>query len=377
MINYKRIFKLLICILLVFTINFGFLSQVTNQSVALSSKQISQKADKILKKMTLKQKIAQMLYVYVPAKSAEAEQKKYQYGGYLMFADSFKNKSKTSVKNTIKKWQKVSKVKMLIGVDEEGGSVVRVSKYKKLRKSKFLSPRDVFKKGKNRYSAITKDTNEKSKLLKSLGINNNFAPVADVAYKKSNFIYKRSFSTSAKKVSTFIRYSVKAYNKNKVVSTMKHFPGYGGNGDTHNNIIKDTRSLSTFKKRDLLPFKEGIKQGCPMILVSHNIINCLDSKNPATLSKKVHDYLRKNMKFNGVIITDGLDMEGVRKIGKNDGEIAVLAIQAGNDMLCTPYGKESVDAIYKAVKEKRISEKQINTSVKRILKMKIKYGIIK
>ena len=102
MINYKRIFKLLICILLVFTINFGFLSQVTNQSVALSSKQISQKADKILKKMTLKQKIAQMLYVYVPAKSAEAEQKKYQYGGYLMFADSFKNKSKTSVKNTIK-----------------------------------------------------------------------------------------------------------------------------------------------------------------------------------------------------------------------------------------------------------------------------------
>ena len=83
------------------------------------------------------------------------------------------------------------------------------------------------------------------------------------------------------------------------------------------------------------------------------------------------------MKFNGVIITDGLDMEGVRKIGKNDGEIAVLAIQAGNDMLCTPYGKESVDAIYKAVKEKRISEKQINTSVKRILKMKIKYGIIK
>ena len=375
MVKNKSIFKIIICLFVILVISLVSCSTTIALYSNKTNKQIETRVTKIMKKMTLKEKIAQMLFVYVPSKSSKQEQKKYQYGGYLMFADSFNNKTKKSVKNTIKGWQNVSKIKMLIGVDEEGGTVTRVSRYKAFRKSKFKSPRDVYKKG--GYSAITKDTKEKSELLKSLGINTNFAPVADVTYKKSNYMYYRTFSTNYKSVSKFVKTSIKEYNKNNVVSIMKHFPGYGNNGNTHNKIITDKRSLKTFKKRDLLPFAEGIKQGSPMILVNHNIVKCFDKKNPASLSKKVHNYLRNTMKFKGVIITDGLDMKGIKNKIKNDGDVAVLAVQAGNDMLCTPYGKTSLNAIYKAVKKGKISKKQIDSSVKRILKMKLNYGIIK
>lgn len=372
MVKSKSIMKAIICILLVFGVFWGNYNIVFAEDI--NSVEIDTRIEQILKTMTLKEKIAQMLYVYVPTKSAKQEQKKYQYGGYLMFANSFEGKTKKAVKNTIKGWQKVSKINMLIGADEEGGTVVRVSKFKEFRKSPFKAPKDVYKNG--GYEAIIKDTDEKATMLKSLGINTNFGPVADVAYKKGNYIYKRSFSTNAKKVAKFIQKSVNTYNKNSLVSMMKHFPGYGGNGNTHNKIITDNRSLKTFETRDLLPFIAGIKEGCPMILVNHDIVKCLDKNNTASTSKKVHKYLRKKLGFEGVIITDALDMNGLRKKVKNNGEAAVLAVKAGNDMLCTPYGKTAVNAINKAVKAGTISEKQINTSVKRILKMKLKYGII-
>ena len=370
----KNIIKAL-CVLLCAVAAVGGCLQVASFAYAaeMEEKKIEKRAEEILESMSLGEKVGQMLFVYLPDNAKEVQKKK-QYGGYLLFASSFKNSNKDKIKKKIKGFQKVSDINMFIAVDEEGGSVVRVSKYKQFRKTPYKSPRTVYKNG--GWDAVKSDAKSKSKLLKSLGINTNFAPVADVAYNKKNFIYSRSFSTSAKSTSKFVKLTVKEMNAKNCVSSLKHFPGYGNNGDTHTSVIVDKRSKNTFETRDLKPFAAGIKADVPMIMVSHNVVKCFDKKNTASMSEKVHSYLRKDMGFDGIIITDGLDMDGIKKKYGSNAEIAVKAVKAGNDMLCTPYGEASLSAIKKAVKSGKIKESRIDESVKRILKVKLKYGII-
>ena len=335
---------------------------------------IEQRIDEIMEEMTLSEKVAQMLMVYLPS-DAKNVQEEEQYGGYILFANSFKNSNKDKIKKKIKGFQKVSKINMLIAVDEEGGTVVRASKYRQFRKTPYKSPRTVYRNG--GWNGVKNDAKSKSKFLKSLGINTNLAPVADVAYNSNNFIYSRSFSTSAKSTSKFIKLTVNEMNEYNCVSSLKHFPGYGNNGDTHTKVIVDKRSKKTFESRDLKPFEAGIKAGVPMIMISHNVIKCFDKKNTASMSKKMHKYLREGIGFEGIIITDVLAMSGVRNKYGSDAEIAVKAVKAGNDILCTPYGKTSLKAIKNAVKKGEIKESRIDESVRRILKMKLQYGIIK
>ena len=335
-----------------------------------------EQADRILAGMTTKQKIAQMMVVAMPESDSAKIQKEYQFGGFILFGRDFYRTNKKGMKKLNASIQKKSKIPALIGTDEEGGTVVRASLYTKYRKTKFRSPRQVYKAG--GYEEITKDTKTKDKFLKSLGLNCNFGPVADVPYNKNDFMYERSFSTSTSKTKKFVKLAVRQMGKDGVLSVLKHFPGYGGNGDTHSQIIKDTRSLKTFKKRDLVPFAEGIKAGADMIMVSHVKVNAFDSKKPASLSKKVHKYIRDDMGYDGVIITDGLGMAGIIDCAGGDpGKAAVMAVKAGNDMLCVTVNyKVCYKALVNAVKKGEISKSRLNKSVKRILLMKIKRGII-
>ena len=366
----KKILCIILTVALLFSATFGVLTVSAKDEELTDDEYIEQ----LLEEMTLKQKIAQMLLVYVPD-NAYDDQKNYQYGGYVMFAWHFENSTPKKVRKRIKNWQKVSDIPMFIAVDEEGGIVNRVSKFRQFRKKPYKSPRKLYSMG--GYDLIKSDTYNKADLLLDLGINTNLAPVADVTYSSSNYMYSRTFSNSAKSTAKYIHTVIPAMNKRKIVGTLKHFPGYGGNGDTHKSVIVDKRKLSTFEKRDLLPFAQGIKDGAPMIMVNHNIVKAFDKKHPASMSKKVHDYLRNDIGFEGIIITDGLGMKGVvNKYGDNE-KVAVRAVKAGNDMLCTPFGKTSVRAIKQAVENGEISEKRINTSVRRILKVKIKYGLIK
>lgn len=336
-----------------------------------------EQAERILAGMSTKQKIAQMMVVTMPESGAAKMQEQYQFGGYILFGRDFYRTNKKGMKKLTSSIQKKSKIPVLMGTDEEGGTVVRASLYSKYGKSKYRSPRQVYKAG--GYKEVTKDTKDKDRFLKSLGLNCNFGPVADVPYRGHDFIYDRSFSTSTGKTKKFIRLAVTQMGKDKVISVLKHFPGYGGNGDTHSRIIRDRRSLKTFKNRDLKPFAEGIKAGADMIMVSHVKVNAFDSKRPASLSKKVHRYLRNEMGFEGVIITDGLGMAGLTDFaGGDSGKAAVMAVKAGNDMLCvTTSCKTCYKALRNAVKNGEISKAQLDRSVKRILMMKIKRGIIK
>ncbi len=339
-----------------------------------AQKTADERIEEILKGMTLEEKIAQMILYDLP-ESPKKTQEKYQFGGYLLFADTFENETEASIKKKIKKWQKVSKVKLLIAVDEEGGGINRVSKFSQFRSEPFPSPKFLRKNG--GLEAVIKDSAEKAQFLKALGINTNLAPVADTPYKASDYIAYRAYSTGAVKNARFVKTVVTEMNEYKCVSCLKHFPGYGGNGNTHTDIIRDKRSLKTYETRDLKPFKAGIKAGAPMILVNHDIINAFDNNNPASISKKVHKYLRKELGYKGVIMTDSLNMAAAKDFVGDDAKLAVKAVQAGNDMLCTGYGITAVNAITKAVKDGKITEKRINQSVRRILRMKLEYGIIR
>lgn len=330
-----------------------------------------QKANQKMKKMTLDEKIGQLFLVRFPEKNEKEILKKYQFGGYLFFAKDFKGKTKTQVVNRMKELQKVAKVPILTAVDEEGGTVVRVSSNYNLASSRFKSPMDLYKQGK--FERIRQDTIKKSSVLSSLGINLNLAPVVDVSTSSKDYMYKRTLGKGTSLTSTYAKTVIAASKGTKVSYTLKHFPGYGNNVDTHTGKSIDKRTYRDIVKNDLPPFTAGIKAGAEAVLVSHNIVTSMDKNNPASLSSKVHKVLRNDLGFTGIIITDDLDMGAVSK----DKNATVKAILAGNDLIITTDYKNSIESVKKAVKSGKISEKTINQAVSRILAWKYYKGLCK
>lgn len=332
-------------------------------------------ADSIISTMTLDEKVGQMFLARYPESSSMAikEINEDTPGGYILFARDFKNETKDSIKQKLEECQNASKIDLFLGVDEEGGTVVRVSSYKNFRNYPFEAPRDIY--SKSGMSGIISDSHEKSELLKSLGLNMNLTPVVDVPSSSSDFIYDRAFSTNVNEVVNFAENVINTMKEDNIISVMKHFPGYGNNVDTHTGIAIDKRDISTFENTDFLPFKKGIELGCPFILVNHNIVECMDSEKPASLSKNVHDILRNDLSFTGLIITDDLAMDAVNEYVEN-GNAATTAVLAGNDMIISSDFTNQKDEIINAVNNGIISEDIINDSVRRILACKLAYGII-
>ncbi len=327
----------------------------------------------ILSSMTLEDKIGQMFFVRCPKSEAAQKISQYNFGGYILFAEDFKASSKEQVLKNTQSYQKASKIPMIIGVDEEGGTVNRISKYPQFRSVPFSAPQSLYSEG--GLELITSDTEEKAKLLKSLGINLNMAPVCDVSEDENNFIYKRTFGKDAKETSLYVQAVTKTMRKEKLGSVLKHFPGYGNNEDTHKRIAYDMRDYETFTSSDFLPFKAGIEAGAGAILVSHNIVTCMDKENPASLSQNVHRIIREELQFKGVIMTDDLVMDGIRNF-TGESEAAVMAVLSGNDMLCSTHFEIQIPAVISAVNNGEIPIEQIDASVLRILLWKIDLGII-
>lgn len=332
-----------------------------------------QKAEELMNNMTLEEKVGQMFLARYPETGVIEEIKENNPGGYILFSRDFKNETKASILKELENCQNASKINLALGVDEEGGTVVRVSEYKTFRDTKFLSPQKIWAKG--QLPAILEDSKEKSELLKSIGLNMNLVPVADVPSSSKDFIYSRAYGRGAEKTAIYVSELIKTMNESNMISTMKHFPGYGNNVDTHTGIAIDKRPYSTFENSDFLPFKAGIEANAPTILVSHNIVNCMDENNPASLSEKVHDILRKDLEFSGIIMTDDLAMDAVKTYVEN-GEAAVQAVLAGNDMIISSDFIKQKNEIVKAVNNGKISKDIIDKAVKRILAWKYTYKII-
>lgn len=322
------------------------------------------KAYQKLKKMSQSEKISQILLVRYPEENQTEIIKKYQFGGYLFFAKDFKDKTKEDVIKMIADSNKVSKIPILTAVDEEGGIVVRVSRNKNLRSEAFSSPSELYKSG--GFEKIKEDTIEKSNLLKSLGINLNLAPVVDVSTSPSDYMYKRSLQEDAKTTAKFSSIVIETSKESGVSYTLKHFPGYGNNIDTHSGSSIDTRTKEEIENNDILPFKSGIKSKAEAILFSHNIVTSMDKNNPASLSKTLHDYLRNDLNFSGVIITDDLDMGAVKNIENKN----VLSLLAGNDLLISTDYEESIKEIRNAIDNNTLDQETLDEHVLRVLAWK-------
>lgn len=333
----------------------------------------TERSRELLSKMSINEKAGQMFIVRCPQQKAAKRAAQYHIGGYILFSKDFQDSSEDQIKSRIYSYQKAVEIPLLIGVDEEGGNVNRVSLHKQFRDEPFLSPQDLYKRG--GFDLIISDTVEKAVLLKALGINLNLAPVCDVSTVDTDYIYPRSFGKEAVLTSEYVDKVVTTMNKQRIGSVLKHFPGYGNNSDTHTGIAYDNRDYDTFLKSDFLPFISGINAGAGAVLVSHNIVRSVDESYPASLSPKVNRILRKDLNFDGVIMTDDLYMDAIRNY-TGDTEAAVLAVLAGNDLICCTNFEEQIPAVINAVNEGVISEERIDESVLRILKWKLELGII-
>ena len=371
----KKIILLLITLILFSACNHKeeIYIPVNQEEEEIKEEIVLTKEEEILNSMTLEEKIGQLFIVRYENIDEEDEVKQYQLGGITFYGKDFRYEDKDSIIELINSLQSDVKIPMFMSVDEEGGSVARVSRWYQYRSEIFLSPRDYYEQG--GLDLVLQMEEEKAQLLSSLGLNMNLSPVADISDKPGAFMYDRSLGEDACTTAEFVCRTAKISADYGVGSVIKHFPGHGNNTDTHFYTTKDTRSLEELKENDLIPFQAAMDEENSAIMIGHTVVEALDDEYPASLSKKVHDYIRKQMSFDGVIMPDALDMDTVSS-SFNGENVAVLAIMAGNDILCTSEYKEQYEAVLQAVKDNKISIEQIDESVLRILRWKLQLGII-
>ena len=327
----------------------------------------------MLNDMSLEERIGQLFLARCDDPYALQHIAEYHLGGFVLFGRDFQNQTPASLREKLRAYQSAAKIPLLLAVDEEGGTVTRISINRAFRDTKFRSPRSLYECG--GMEAVLVCEKEKCLLLSSLGLNVNLAPVCDIATDRNAFLYDRSLGQSPEITSEFVRDTVREMNSNAIGSCLKHFPGYGNNADTHTGIAVDSRSLAELEARDLLPFAAGIAAGADAVLVSHTIVEALDPEVPASLSPAVHDYLRNTMGFQGVIVTDDLVMQAITDL-YGAGEAAVLAVLAGNDLLCSTEYTVQYEAVLAAVLEGRIDIDTLNNAVRNVLEWKMELGLI-
>ena len=319
--------------------------------------------------MTLEEKVGQLFWARVPSNHQIEDLQSYHLSGYILFGRDFEGRSIEDLKALTKDYQSAAKIPLLIGSDEEGGTVTRISS---ILETPFQSPMALYQQG--GMEAVLSDTKQKAELLKSVGINAGLFPVADLARNQSAFIYDRTIGQDAQTTASYVQQVVEELKKSKVGSTLKHFPGYGDNGDSHIAIIQDNRSLDELRQADFIPFQAGIDAGADSVLVSHNILSKIDTV-PSSISPKITDLLRKELHFKGVIMTDDFDMAGIADFVSQD-EAAFQVIVAGNDLILGSSYQTQIPYLLKKISSGELIEERIDESVRRILTWKYDLGLL-
>ncbi len=319
--------------------------------------------------MTLEEKVGQLFWARVPSNHQIEDLQSYHLSGYILFGRDFEGRSIEDLKALTKDYQAAAKIPLLIGSDEEGGTVTRISS---ILETPFQSPMALYQQG--GMEAVLSDTKQKAELLKSVGINAGLFPVADLARNQSAFIYNRTIGQDAQTTASYVQQVVEELKKSKVGSTLKHFPEYGDNGDSHTAIIQDNRFLDELRQADFLPFQAGIDAGADSVLVSHNILSKIDTV-PSSISPKITDLLRKELHFKGVIMTDDFDMAGLADFVSQD-EAAFQVIVAGNDLILGSSYQTQIPYLLKKISSGELTEERIDESVRRILTWKYDLGLL-
>jgi len=332
--------------------------------------------ERILSQMTVEEKIGQLLLFGFSGTSLNTDiqnliEMKY-IGGVLLLGKNIQNTQQLKELNS--DLQSISHLPLLIAVDQEGGSVARIQESSKTNISqRYLKDEQ----------QIYDISVQRAKMLKELGINMNLAPVAEYITNNSSFMYERTFSGSRQEVAQKVYSAVKGYVDSKMISTVKHFPGHDNQSkDTHSTIAQVNISPQQWDEY-IYTFKYPIDKGIvDVIMVGHIKFPKIDDK-PATVSKVIIDgKLRKEIGYEGVVITDDMQMSSIWKYAQYC-NTAKEALLAGNDILLysqyTPRATLLTDVyncILNAITSGEIAENVIDQKVLRILKLKIKYGLI-
>lgn len=341
----------------------------------------------IMDAMTLEEKVGQMLFLAY-RRNADDEKvlqmdealkntlSRFNPGGFALFADNLESIDQTV--SFINQLQAESKIPLFVSVDEEGGIVTRLNKAPQLHSTVMPDAFTIGLTGKPEY-AYSAARAIASELL-SLGFNMNFAPVADIFSNPENkVIGKRAYGTEPELVSSMIGEAVSGYVDGRIIPVLKHFPGHGDTfADTHTGAAAVEHDLDRLTSFEFLPFREGIAAGADAVMIAHILLpKLMGEPVPATLSKNVvTGLLRERLGFDGVVITDAMEMSAVSAFYEDD-EAAVMAVLAGVDMILMPQSAEKAfNAILSAVEDGTIMEERIDESVFRILWLKEKYGIL-
>lgn len=343
--------------------------QKTETTIETSEVEENKVIEDRLATMTLEEKVGQLFWARVPSDHQIEDLQSYHLSGYILFGRDFEGRSIEDIKTLTKGYQAAAQIPLLIGSDEEGGTVTRISS---ILETPFQSPMALYQQG--GMDAVLSDTKQKAELLKSVGINAGLFPVADLARNQSAFIYDRTIGQDAQTTASYVQQVVEKLKKSKVGSTLKHFPGYGDNGDSHTAIIQDNRSLDELRQADFLPFQAGIDAGADSVLVSHNILSKIDTV-PSSISPKITDLLRKELHFKGVIMTDDLDMAGLADFVSQE-EAAFQVIVAGNDLILGSSYQTQIPYLLKKISSGELTEERIDESVRRILTWKYDLGLL-
>ena len=345
----------------------------------------------IVSGMTLREKIGQLFIVNLElldgnqgnyyehqefTEEMAARLNLYKPGGVIFFSRNMTDREQTQ--KLISDLQANSGIPMFISVDEEGGNVARIANNTNMRTTQFPTP-EVIGAIKDEEYVYNMGATIGSE-IKELGFNLNFAPVADV--KTNNFnteIGDRSFGSDSKLVAAFVEQMVKGMQEQEISATLKHFPGHGDAGsDSHQGPVNVENDLNRLRKVEFIPFRAGIEAGVDCVMITHlSVSRVTGSVEPASMSSLiVKQILREEMGFEGIAITDAMDMGAITEV-YTSGEAAVKAIKAGIDVVLMPVDyDEAYNAVLEAVHEGKISEERINESVSRIIHTKVKRGVI-
>jgi beta-N-acetylhexosaminidase len=363
----------------------------TTTTVSLTTSAAESQATAVLKRMTLRQKAAQVLLLeFSGTTTVSPELRTFLTetppGGLMLLSKNVKGVQQlTSLDAQLQKaaGQGLEGVKLFIAADQEGGAVQRVRE----GVPNVPAARDVGRSWTPQKAATV--AVETAKGLLAQGVNMDLSPVADVV-KKPGFLYTRTFSGDPDQVASFVSAITKAYNREGLITVIKHFPGHGSaSGNSHTDAIISDASQQEFESTHLVPFQAGIDAGAEGVIIGHIVANVYDPKHPASSSTKViGDLLRKQMGFTGIAVSDAVEMTAARMesgalgsaTAQEAADTAVACLDAGCDLLLSTSTLSRqlviVDTIVAAVKSGKVSLSRLNEAVLKVLELKTRHGLV-
>lgn len=327
--------------------------------------------------LSIKEKIGQMMMVGFDGAATPPHILQWlaagRIGGVYLFARNIE--SPAQVKRLLDSCHAAAKHPILVGIDQEGGIVAR------LRQGFTESPGAMALAASGDPRLAEDVAAMMARELTALGINWNFAPVADIAHNADNpSVGTRAFSADSQQVSDFAAAHIRGFQRAGLAATVKHFPGLGNTViDTHDALAKVSGSLDYLYQTDLLPFRRAIKEGAACVMTTHVMFEELDSQRPATLSPAlINGLLRRQLGYDGAVCTDCMEMKAITD-DWGPGESAVLAVLAGVDMPLFSHTRARQEAAYHALLEAgesgRIPMERIDQSVARIQALKRRFAL--